>query len=182
MAEEEKIEEQSEEQELSFDDKKKKKGLYIGIIAAQLVVAGFLIWKFVWPEYEEVSGLDQKITETIQEAGIAVEEEDDDEPRELGVMYTFENLTVNPKGTRGMRFAVFEFSLEVPSEDETQELDKYKTVLIDEYIKYFRKCSVVELSKDTMVDTLKVDLADITNKVLGHEVVKNVYFTRFVLE
>ncbi|MCB0281051.1 MAG: flagellar basal body-associated FliL family protein [Calditrichae bacterium] len=178
MAEEEKIEEQEQQEEV-FDDKKKKKVLYLVVILAQLIIAGFLIWYFVWPEYEEFQGLDESITEV---KGESVDEDEESEPKELGVMYQIENLTVNPKGTRGMRFAVFEFSLEVPSEETKQELDKYKTVLIDNYIKYFRSRSIVELSKDSMTDSLKIDIARITDEILGEKVVQNVYFTRFVLE
>lgn len=178
MAEEEKIEEQEQQEEV-FDDKKKKKIIYLAVILVQLIIAGFLIWKFVWPEYEELQGIDETLAEV---KGESVDEDEESEPKELGVMYQIENLTVNPKGTRGMRFAVFEFSLEVPGEETVLELDKYKTVLIDNYIKYFRSRSIVELSKDSMTDSLKLDIARITNEVLGEKVVQNVYFTRFVLE
>jgi flagellar basal body-associated protein FliL len=97
-------------------------------------------------------------------------------------MYKIENLTVNPKGSRGMRFAVFEFSLEVPGEEEVAILDKYKTVLIDNYIAYFRHRSMKELANDSLLDSLKTDISNIANNVLGSKLVHNVYFTQFVLQ
>ncbi|KAA3617615.1 MAG: hypothetical protein D8M58_01345 [Calditrichaeota bacterium] len=170
-------EEVVEEQEP--EKKSSKAGLYIAIIVVQLLVAGFLIWKFVMPEYNELTELNDQVAQ--QEEG-AENDEDEEGPKELGLMYKIENLTVNPKGTRGMRYAVFEFSLEVPSEEEMATLDKYKTVLIDNYIAYFRNRTMKDLANDSLLDSLKLDISDIANNVLGDELVNNVYFTRFVLE
>ena len=175
---EEKIEEQAE-QEVTFDSKSSKKGIYLAIVVVQILIAAFLIWKFVFPEYQQLTETEQVLNDSAQKEE---EQSESDEPHEIGVMYKIDNLTVNPKGTRGMRFAVFEFSLELPDAGDIQTLDKYKTVLIDNYIKYFRNCSVAELSKNTMTDTLKQNLMKITNEVVGKQVVENVYFTQFVLE
>jgi len=179
MADEvEEKEEVVEEPEQEQGKKSSKAVLYISIIAVQLLIAGFLIWKFVMPEYNELTDLNEAVSEEVDEQT----DEDDDEPKELGVMYKIENLTVNPKGTRGMRYAVFEFSLEVPGEDEITVLEKYKTVLIDNYIAYFRNRTMADLANDELLDSLKLDLSNIANNVLGDELVNNVYFTRFVLE
>jgi flagellar basal body-associated protein FliL len=170
-----------EEVEESKEPEKKssKAGLYIGIIVIQLLVAGFLIWKYVMPEYNEVTELNKAASGNADKDG---EEEEVPELTEPGVMYKIENLTVNPKGSRGMRFAVFEFSLEVPGPDEVAMLDKYKTVLIDNYIAYFRHRSMKELSNDSLLDSLKTDISNIANNVLGSKLVHNVYFTQFVLQ
>ncbi len=174
------VEEKEEAVEEKAPEKKSSKAvLYIVIITVQLVIAGFLVWKFVLPEYNELSELNDKVSgETEEEEP----EEEDGEPKELGVMYKIENLTVNPQGSRGMRFAVFEFSLEVPGEEEVAQLDKYKTVLIDNYIAYFRRTTMKDLANESLLDSLKSDISNIANDVLGSELVNNVYFTRFVLE
>ncbi len=178
------VEEQEElDEELVFEKKPRKVLLYSAIVVVQLIVAGFLIWIFVMPEYNELSELDKAVSEQTDEEEIDEDEDEDEgEPKELGLMYKIENLTVNPKGTRGMRYAVFEFSLEVPSEDEIEILGKYNTVLVDNYIAYFRKKTMKELANDELLDSLKMDLSNIANNVLGSKQVYNVYFTRFVLE
>lgn len=174
------VEEKDGAAEESAPEKKSSKaGLYIGIIVVQLLIAGFLIWKFVLPEYNQVAELNDQVSGNQE---TEEPEEDDSEPKELGVMYKIENLTVNPKGTRGMRYAVFEFSLEVPGEEEVAELEKYKTVLIDNYIAYFRNRTMKDLANDALLDSLKGDISEIANDVLGSKLVNNVYFTRFVLE
>ena len=172
------VEEKEEvDEEPEPEEKSSKTILYTVIIVVQLLIAGFLIWKFVMPEYNELAELNEAISEEVEEEDI-----EEDEPRELGLMYKIENLTVNPKGTRGMRYAVFEFSLEVEGDDEINMLEKYKTVLIDSYIAYFRNRTMKDLANDELLDSLKLDLSDIANNVIGGEFVNNVYFTRFVLE
>lgn len=172
------VEEKEEvDEEPEPEEKSSKTILYTVIIVVQLLIAGFLIWKFVMPEYNELAELNEAISEEVEEEDI-----EEDEPRELGLMYKIENLTVNPKGTRGMRYAVFEFSLEVEGDDEITMLKKYKTVLIDSYIAYFRNRTMKDLANDELLDSLKLDLSDIANNVIGGEFVNNVYFTRFVLE
>lgn len=172
------VEEKEEvDEEPEPEEKSSKTILYTVIIVVQLLIAGFLIWKFVMPEYNELAELNEAISEEVEEEDI-----EEDEPRELGLMYKIENLTVNPKGTRGMRYAVFEFSLEVEGDDEITMLEKYKTVLIDSYIAYFRNRTMKDLANDELLDSLKLDLSDIANNVIGGEFVNNVYFTRFVLE
>jgi len=172
------VEEKEEvDEEPELEEKSSKAILYTVIIVVQLLIAGFLIWKFVMPEYNELAELNEAISEEVEEEDI-----EEDEPRELGLMYKIENLTVNPKGTRGMRYAVFEFSLEVEGDDEITMLEKYKTVLIDSYIAYFRNRTMKDLANDELLDSLKLDLSDIANNVIGGEFVNNVYFTRFVLE
>ena len=175
----EEIEEQDQQiEEDVFEEKSNKKVLYISIIAVQLIIAAFVIWKFVSPEYDKLDEANSALEELQGESY----EYDSSEPRELGEMYTFDNLTVNPKGTRGMRFAVFQFSVEVPSESEKEMITRYRNVLIDNYIAYFRNKSMKELARDSMLDTLKIDIRKISNRVLGGPIVQDVYFTQFVLE
>ncbi|HED11463.1 MAG TPA: hypothetical protein ENJ10_12295 [Caldithrix abyssi] len=164
--------------------KKSKTGLYLTIIVVQLLVAGFLIWKFVFPEYEEIKTANDVALgryEAPQAKGES-KDEDDGELKELGPLYNFENLTVNPKGSRGMRYAVVGLSAELESEEDSPLLDQYKTVLIDNYIAYMRKHTMKELAEESTMDSLKIGFKTITNELLGREVVKNVYFTQFVLQ
>ncbi len=182
MAEENEVQEAAAAPEAA--PKKSKTGLYLTIIVVQLLIAGFLIWKFVFPEYEEIKTANDVALgryEAPKEAKDAGEEEDG-EVKELGPLYAFENLTVNPKGSRGMRYAVVGLSAELDSEEDVPLLDQYKTVLVDNYIAYMRKHTMKELAEESTMDSLKVGFKMLTNELLGREVVKNVYFTQFVLQ
>ncbi len=165
--------------------KKSKTGLYLTIIVVQLLIAGFLIWKFVFPEYEEIKTKNDVALGRyeVPEGKDAEEEKSEDgEPPQIGPLYAIDNLTINPKGSRGMRFAVVGMSLELPSEEDVPFMDQYKLVLQDNYISYLRKKTVRELTDETIMDSMKVDIKNLTNELLGREVVKNVYFTQFVLQ
>lgn len=181
MAEEQ---EEQEEQETLPVPKKSKTGLYILIVVIQILVAGFLVWKFVLPEFSDLKDVKAEVLAKSGKAEQADDGENDGgEPRELGTMYKIENLTVNPLGSGGTRFAVVGFSLEVSGgDDDVKELDKYKMVITDRYLSYFRKKSIQELAKASMTDSLKKDLKMLTNEVLGRKVVNNVYFTQYVLQ
>lgn len=176
-------EEIEEEEQKKFEEPKKSKtGLYLAIVVVQLLIAGFLIWKFVFPEYTDLKNAnDQALSKYDQPSSPSAEE--NGEPKELGTMYKIENLTVNPSGSRGMRFAVVGFSLEVhDGEEDVAVLEKFKTVITDRYLAYFRKKSISDLAKESMTDSLKKDIKIITNEVIGREVVENVYFTQYVLQ
>ena len=176
--------EENEEEQKKFEEPKKSKtGLYIGIIVVQLLIAGFLIWKFVFPEYTDLKNANDQALSKYEQTTAPTEEEENGEPKEVGTMYKIENLTVNPSGSRGMRFAVVGFSLEVHNgEDDVAVLDKFKTVITDRYLAYFRKKSIQDLAKESMTDSLKKDIKMLTNEIIGREVVDNVYFTQYVLQ
>ncbi len=176
--------EENEEQQKAPEVKKSKTGLYLAIIVVQLLIAGFLVWKFVFPEYTELkTANDVALGKYEKPKEDAKDEKADGEPKELGTMYKIENLTVNPSGSRGMRFAVVGFSLEVPGgEEDVAVLDKYKTVIMDRYLAYFRKRSIKDLAKESLTDSLKKDIINLTNETIGREVVDNVYFSQYVLQ
>ncbi|RMH63826.1 MAG: hypothetical protein D6677_06325 [Calditrichaeota bacterium] len=166
--------------------KKSKTGLYLIIIVVQLLVAGFLIWKYVFPEYEEIKTKNDVALGRYEvpeaEKGGDGEKGEEGEPPQIGPLYALDNLTINPKGSRGMRFAVVGMSLELPSEEDVPVMDQYKLVLTDNLIAYLRNKSVRELSDASTMDSMKVDVKNLVNELLGREIVKNVYFSQFVLQ
>ncbi len=157
-------------------EKKSKKGLYAALIGAQLVIAAVLAWYFIFPEYQQLAEA-KALTE-----GTEAQEAEEHEPRELGQIYSIQNITVNPKGSGGTRFAVFELALEVMEEGDLESIQKYEMVLMDNYINYFRSRTVNELTDETFTDSMKEDLKVLANDILGRDAVSRVYFTRFVLE
>ncbi len=150
--------------------KKKKTGLIIVIGIVQLVAAVLLVWFFLYPRY-------------LSDNQAQAEESKEEPKQEIGSLYKITDITVNPKNTMGRRFAVFEVTLEVHSEEVKKELDKFKPIIKDRFIGYFRTKTVGELASHTMWDQIKSDLKGIVNQTLGRkEAVRQLYFTRYVLE
>jgi flagellar basal body-associated protein FliL len=154
-------------------EQKKKKIMYIIIFAVQLVLAFVLIKFFIIPWYSD----DQP--ENVEDEQI----EQSSLKEKIGQIYTISDLTVNPKDSRGRRFAIFEIALSIPEDPAvTEEIKKYEVILRDKYIQYFRSKTIPELSVDTALVDIKSDLMNITNEFMGKKVVNDIFFTQFILQ
>ncbi|MCD4691642.1 MAG: flagellar basal body-associated FliL family protein [Calditrichales bacterium] len=171
--EDEKAVKDKKEQESSeevYPGKKKNWGLIIGVVLAQLIAVGFIVKFLVFPSEGESS-------ESVEEEAEQVEE-----TKGIGLIYKISDLTINPKNSMGKRFAVFEVALEVEDAAAVEELKKYNPIIVDRFIGYFRTKTVLELSSQESLVSIKKDLKEIVNDVMQEEVVNNLYFTRYVLE
>lgn len=174
MADEE-VKEQ-EEQEAIVEEKPKggKTMILLGAGLAMIVVAVVLVVFVLFPKYQELTG------QTSSEPEEIVEEE---KPVSLGNIFKIENITINPKGSMGRRFAVFEVALEYGDDPEFGDtLFKLQPMIIDRFISYLRTKTVMELSRSTEIDTIRFHMKNIVNDMVKREAISNLYFTRFVLE
>ncbi len=155
---------------------KKKKGwkFYLILIVAQLVVAMVLVKFIIYPKYSNWA--QQKQLEKL------TRKKEPEKQKEMGFTYKISDMTTNPQNSMGTRFAVFEIVLEVPKQEDLDELKKYDPVIRDKFIKYFRSKSVSELSYVSFMDSSKADLKGIVDSILQQNMVEHVYFTRFVLQ
>lgn len=179
MAYEELIDEVDENKDIVEPEKSKSKVMLISIIVAVQIVAAILLIIFViLPQFvdDPVSGEEGSISDMVEEA------EDEGEERELGEIYEISDLTVNPKGSMGRRFAVFELALEINSADDVPTLQKFHPLIKDGYINHLRTKTVLEYSNEQKIEEIKRELKDLANSVLGRKVVRNVFFTRYVLQ
>ena len=160
--------------EYEQSEQKKKKILYVVIFAIQVILA-FVLIKFVVLPWYNVNDNEKHDEEVIEEPQKM-------EKKELGQIFTISDLTVNPRGSRGRRFAVFEIALSVPEVEMVDEIKKYETVIKDNYIQYFRSKTVEELSADSAMINIKSDLIEITENIVGPNKVNDIFFTRFILQ
>lgn len=177
ISEEHQSEENVNEEELSDyeeSEQKKKKMLYIIIFVIQIIVGLALVKFLIIPWY---NGKDEEVLgEEFQDVQPEIEQ------KEIGTIYRLPALTVNPKGSRGRRFAVIEIAFSVPEEVIVEDVKKYEPVLIDNLINYFRSKTVADLSIDTVMTLLKDDVMEITSNVVGGDKIQDIYFTNFILQ
>lgn len=174
--EDQELEEPVEEELTDYEqgEEKKKKMMYLIIFVIQVIVGFALVYFLIIPWY---SGTDEEFAEEdYQEVQPEIIQ------KEIGTIYKLPALTVNPKGSRGRRFAVIEIAFSVPEEEAIEEVKKYEPVLIDNLINYFRSKTVAELSVDTVMTKLKDEVMDISSNVLGGEKIQEIYFTNFILQ
>ncbi len=151
-----------------------KWGLIIGLIGVQIVLAFALVYFLILPRLYPQSEAEEQAEKQ--------EEVKENKSKDVGVIITISDLTVNPKDSYGRRFAVFEIALEVPDEEAKGKVDKYKPMVVDQILQYLRSRTVAELTVALDIEQMKSELIDIVNQTVGEKVVTNLYFTRFVLE
>ncbi|HHE54501.1 MAG TPA: flagellar basal body-associated FliL family protein [Caldithrix abyssi] len=148
-----------------------KWGLIISLFFVQILLAVVLVYFLILPRLSPASS-NNSTKEEIAKT----------ESKEPGILVTIDNLTINPKGSYGRRYAVFEVALEVPDEDAKKEIEKFKPKIVDSYILYLRSKTIEELTVKLDIELMKKEMIDQVNKILGKPLVQNLYFTRFVLE
>jgi len=148
-----------------------KWGLIISLFFIQILLAVVLVYFLILPRLSPASS-NNSTKEEIAKT----------ESKEPGILVTIDNLTINPKGSYGRRYAVFEVALEVPDEDAKKEIEKFKPKIVDSYILYLRSKTIEELTVKLDIELMKKEMIDQVNKILGKPLVQNLYFTRFVLE
>ncbi|MCD6374677.1 MAG: flagellar basal body-associated FliL family protein [Caldisericaceae bacterium] len=148
-----------------------KWGLIISLFFVQILLAVVLVYFLILPRFSPASS-NNSTKEEIAKT----------ESKEPGILVTIDNLTINPKGSYGRRYAVFEVALEVPDEDAKKEIEKFKPKIVDSYILYLRSKTIEELTVKLDIELMKKEMIDQVNKILGKPLVQNLYFTRFVLE
>ena len=154
------------------ENKSKKMFIYGGIGIVQVLVAFVLVYFVFFPKMQD-SSAEGTDSQTAKESN---------ERQPIGVLHTISGLTVNPKGSHGTRFAVFEIVLEMSGEDLKNLVKQYEPVIVDKLLLYLRNKTVEELSYHNLTTDIKTDILDIVNGILVDKKINNVYFTRFVLE
>ncbi len=157
--------------------KKKSKTMLIIIIGVVLLLISVALVVFViFPKYQEMTG-----NGTNQDT---VEAKDQDEQQPvIGQIFKISNITINPKGSLGRRFAVFEVALEYHNPELANELTTMEPIIMDRFIKYLRTKTVLELTQEDEMEKIRKKMKEIVNKTLKKEnAITNIFFTRYVLE
>lgn len=177
MADEELKEPEAENEELPSEEKPKsgKAMIILGAGLVMILVAVVLVVFVLFPKYQEMNGQTSSEPEEVIHEG---------EPVSLGQIFKIENITINPKGSMGRRFAVFEVALEYDDSDPEfgNTLFSLQPVIMDRFISYLRTKTVTEFSRDSEIDSIRVHMKNIVNDMVKREAISNLYFTRFVLE
>lgn len=94
----------------------------------------------------------------------------------------FENIVANLSGSMKTRFVKVSFSIEGEGDDFQETINSNKTKLIDSALSILGALTVTELDEPGMKNIVRSDLINSFNQVLGHPVVKGLYFSEFVIQ
>lgn len=161
----------AEKKEVKKKKKKKKAGrskfLPFGkyfLILVVLASQGILAYQIVDKNYGKVYEMVDEIT--APEEG----------------SYLLEELIVNPSGTNGQRFLVVEISLELYDETHVKLIEAEKEQIKHNMLEVLSSRTVTELSKISVREQLRSELAAVTNEAIGKRSVRNLYYTKYVMQ
>lgn len=167
-AEKENIQDVKEE---TAGDKKKKSGkskflpfgkyfLLILILAAQSMLAYTIVDKNYKKVYDYFKSMKSEET----------------------VAYDMDEMVVNPAGTNGQRYLLLQVSLELASGDDVARLDKNKLKIRHDMIEFLSSRTVNQLVHFNQRESLRRDLIEIINDAVGSRSVRNLYYTKYVMQ
>ena len=96
--------------------------------------------------------------------------------------YMMEELIVNPSGSNGKRFLVVEISLELYDVTHTELIESKKQRIKHNMLEVLSSRTVQQLSELSEREKLRSELAAVTNRVIGKRSVRNLYYTKYVMQ
>ncbi|MCP5063251.1 MAG: flagellar basal body-associated FliL family protein [Ignavibacteriae bacterium] len=160
----------------------KKKGLNLKVIfiglplfIIQLVLVYFITANFLVKTVPGQTGHGD--SQHVEEAE---EESDEEEEGELKI-FTIKDLIINPAGTNGQRLLLLSVGFSVRGEEKFKKLEESEVILTDVVLSTLSVKTLSELSKVESKDSLKVELQNKIKEVMPKAKVKNVYFSKYVL-
>jgi flagellar protein FliL len=176
MAEEEvKKEEKKEKPKKGFNFKIVLIGLPLFII--QLVLVYFITATFLVKAPEVKGETSKENTENVSE-----ENKGEGETAESAThIYSIEDLIINPSGTNGQRLLLLSVGFGVPTEEKATMLKGNEVLIKDMILNTISQKTLNALSRNEEKDSLKIELAAKINKLIPSAEIKNVYFSKYVL-
>jgi flagellar FliL protein len=98
------------------------------------------------------------------------------------VTYQMEELVINPAQTNGQRYLLVEIGLELYTDEHISLLEKNKLKLKQDMIEALSARTIPQLTTSEGRDILREHLIRIINRSIGQPSVRNLYFTKYVMQ
>ncbi|MGB3544479.1 flagellar basal body-associated FliL family protein [Rubrivirga sp.] len=113
----------------------------------------------------------------------AVAAAETEEVIEFGVFAELDGIVVNPRGSDGRRYFMVKVGVEAEDQKTLDRLEEVKPAALDGVIALLSERSVAELTDVSQRDSLKVNVKQIIDNVLGDDgPLSRIYFTQYVLQ
>jgi flagellar protein FliL len=172
-----------EEKEVEKTPKKENKGFNfkVIIIGLPLFVLQLVLVYFITATFLVKSAPGSHLSEN----GESVEETDDEDVDEENAaaqqIFSIEDLIINPAGTNGQRLLLLSVGLGVENEESLNLLKENEIIIKDLIINNVSQKTLSTLSKVELKEYLKIELAKNINTAYPKAKVKNVYFSKYLI-
>lgn len=150
-------------------------GIGVGAVVIGIVLALFVIKPMMGSDTPQ----EEDGTEQVEKAHSKKKEK---KPGEKNVMYSVENIVVNPAGTGGSRFLSVSFGFELKSETTKAEFEERDAVIRDALITIMSSKTVAQLTDAKQKEIARYQIKKRVSQLLQSNELVGVYYTDFVLQ
>ena len=168
------------------------KVLMIGlpIFIVQLVAVYFITANVLLPGHSKSSEPEDPKTEESSEEHSGESTEGHGEKEEgkegehgaSGLIYSLDDMIVNPANTNGKMLLLASLGLAVESEESKKVLEEKQVIVKDAVISVLSSKRVGQLSSSTYRDTLKAEILKNLSTQMPGSKVSNIYFSKFIIQ
>ena len=166
-------------EEVSVKKKEPGKGSWGPVIA--LVVLMPLI-SYAVAEYLLVPKLKQSLGNSGAGRGTEVAKAAGPTTSALPYSYSFQDIVVNLAGSNGTRYLKVSYTAFSASSDLQERMTRHRNELLDMNLRVLSSKTLGELEAPGARNLLRNELIENLNRVLGENIVEQVYFTDFVVQ
>jgi flagellar FliL protein len=91
-------------------------------------------------------------------------------------------IIINPANTNGQRYLLVQLSLELDSIEDQAVIEEHRSKIRNNIIKYLSAKTVTELQGIKDKEDLRVELIQIINDAIDSRSVRNLYYSKYVMQ
>jgi len=164
------------------------KVLMIGlpIFIVQLVAVYFITANILIPSGHssatKKSEKTEETTEATEEKSGETEEGKTSESGESGLIFSVDDMIVNPAQTNGKMLLLASLGLAVENEESKKVMEEKQVIVKDAIISVLSSKNVTQLGSSTYRDTLKTEILKNQAVQMPGSKVNNIYFSKFIIQ
>ena len=173
---------EEEKKETTEDVKPKKRiNLKVIFIGLPLFIIQLVLVYFITATFLVKSAPNSNSSSEETEAESTEEVSDEGGEHTAQKIFNIEDLIINPAGTSGQRLLLLSVGFGVGGDEELTLLQENEVIIKDMVINTVSQKSLGTLSRIELKDSLKVELANQINETYPKAKVKNVYFSKYLI-
>lgn len=161
-------------------------GIGVGAVMIGLVLAIFVIK----PMMSGSGGSEETATAEVKPADESEKATKEEKPKKSSksgepmevLIYSVDNIVVNPAGTGGSRFLSVSFGFELESKELETEFTKKEAIIRDALITIMSSKTVAQLTDAKQKEIARYQIKQRVCQLMGTEEIAGVYYTDFVLQ
>ena len=124
----------------------------------------------------------EETTEATEEKSGETEEGKTSESGENGLIFSVDDMIVNPAQTNGKMLLLASLGLSVENEESKKVMEEKQVIVKDAIISVLSSKNITQLGSSTYRDTLKTEILKNLAVQMPGSKVNNIYFSKFIIQ